>query len=84
MGTSKSTGKQIIVAASLPTTDFLSLEPGPKSGAGVVMQPGTFGMVNAKIKMMFGNLEFEKSSTTQGEEVKGKFKMEVGEFIVGQ
>lgn len=84
VGKSKATGKQIIVAAGLPTSEFLSSSPGPKSAGGVVMQPGTFGMLNAKFKMMFGTIEFEEASTTKGEPVIGKFKMEIGEFETGE
>ena len=79
-GKSKATGKDIILGASLAKSDFLTPSTEPKSAGGVLLQPGTLGMFNAKFKMMFGTIAFEKTSTKKGEPVVGKLKMTVGEF----
>jgi len=79
-GTSKATGREIIIGASLAKPDFLMPSTEPKSAGGVLIQPGSFGIYNAKFKMMFGTLTFEKTSTNKGEPVVGKLKMTVGEF----
>ena len=83
VGKSKTNGKQTIIAAGLPTSEFLSKTPGPKNGGGAIIQAGMFGMISPKFKMMFGEIEFEKASTKKGEPVKGKFKMSIGEFKGG-
>ena len=83
VGKSKRTGKQIIIAAGLPRSDFLSSTPGPKNAGGAILQPGMFGMLNPKFKLMFGEMEFEKASTKNGEPVKGKLRMAIGEFKGG-
>lgn len=82
-GKSKSNGKQTIIAAGLPTSEFLSKTSGPRTGGGAIIQAGMLGMMSPKFKMMFGELEFEKASTQKGEPVKGRFKMTIGEFKGG-
>ena len=79
-GKDKATGKEIILGASLAKSDFLMSSTEPKTAGGVMLQPGSFGMMNAKFKMMFGTIVFEEASTTNGEPVVGKFKMTIGEF----
>ena len=79
-GKSKSSGKEITIAASLPKTEFLTPSEAPKKAGGVLLKPGAFGMLNPKMKMMFGTIELEDASTKKGEPVRGKLNMSVGEF----
>lgn len=79
-GKSKATGKEIIIGAGLPKSEFLVPSTESRNAAGVVLQPGILGMLNPKMKMMFGAIEIEKSSTEKGEPVKGKLNMAIGEF----
>lgn len=78
-GTSKATGKEIIIGVGMPMTDFAPSNK-PISMGGVLIQPGSMGMVNGKMKMMFGEAELEKASLVPGEPVVGSMSMMVGDF----
>ncbi len=78
-GTSKATGKEIIIGVGMPKTDFAPSDK-PISAGGILIQPGSLGMVNGKMKMMFGVAELSKASLKPGEPVVGTLSMKVGDF----
>lgn len=82
-GKSNKSGKQIIIAVSLPKEEFLKASPDPKPCGGALVKAGMLGMINPDFKLMTGTVEIEESSTKPGEPVKGKFKMTIGNFSMG-
>ncbi|MFK7768781.1 MAG: CotH kinase family protein [Mariniblastus sp.] len=78
-GKSSATGKTIIIAAGVPLTNFEPSDSSMNTG-GALIQPGTFGLIGMKFKMMFGSVQLKQASLTPGEEFEGTFTMAVGEF----
>ena len=76
-GTSK--GKQLIIGTGLAKNTFKPSEYETTIG-GVLIQPGTFGMFGAKMKMMFGTVQLDAASMKDGEPVKGTMKLSVVEM----
>ena len=74
-GSSK--GKQLIIGTGLAKSTF---QPGERAIGGVLIQPGSFGMLGANMKMMFGSVQLDKASMKDGESVKGTMKLSVVEM----
>ena len=78
-GTSKNTGKVIVIGVGVPKTEFHSSDV-PTSSGGVLIQPGSFGMFGMKMKMMFGNMQLKEASLEDGDKVEGSLEMTIGDF----
>jgi hypothetical protein len=82
IGTRVSNGRTIIIGTGMQKNEFKPSASQANVG-GILIQPGLFGMIGAKTRMMFGTVRLEKASMNKGDPVKGTMSLSVVEMKSG-